>query len=115
MLSVAVVIFSATSNSSVLSATATSRLNRFQELQIVLIERAGSGALDVERAQDLIVQDEGHRQRAARTGRPQQVQRVVRRVFAKIALAGGRHEPGDAVPLRAGVQLARLGLGDHPT
>ena len=46
---------------------------QFQKLQVVFVERPRAGALDVERAQDLIVQDQGNRERAAGVGRADQM------------------------------------------
>ena len=83
------------------------------ELQVLLAEGAGPGALDVEGADDPVGEAQRHRQRAARPGGAGQVERVGGRVGAEVALAGGGDEAGDAVALGQGEQDAAGGLGRH--
>ena len=103
--------FSATSSSSVLSATATSRREDFEKLQVALGEGPRLGAFDVERADHFVVQDQRHGQRALGSSAPFQVERILGRVFAQIALAGRGDKAGHAVVLRLGVKIAVGGLG----
>ncbi len=81
-----------------------------EKLQVAFAEGPRLGAFDVERADHLVVQDQRHGQRALGSLAPFEIQRIVGRVFAQIALAGGGHETGDAVVLRLGKQVAAGGF-----
>src|SRR5205807_170095 len=72
------------------------------------------GAFDVESADDFILNDKRHRQRAPRPGGALEKKRVRRGIRTKIALAARRHKTGDAVPLRLGVENAAGGIRRHP-
>ncbi len=85
----------------------------FQKLQIALVKRPRLRALHVQRAGHAIMQHDGHGQRAAGAGRALEIQRILARVFAKVTLAGGRHETSDAVARLLGIQFALCRFGHH--
>ena len=84
-----------------------------QELQVALAEGPRLHALHVEGADHLVVQQQRHGQRALRPADAFQEERVFGRVFAKVALAGRRHETGHAVALGQGEEVAHRRLGVH--
>ena len=77
-----------------------------EELAVAVVEGVGLRALDVERADDRAVIDQGDGERAPRAGRTLDVERVLGRVGAEVALPGRRDETGHAVALLAGQELA---------
>ena len=106
MLSAAAPNFSAAKSSSVFRATATSRLKISRNCRSLSRKRPGLRALHVERAYHLVVQDQRHGKRTFRVADTLQIERIFGGVFAKIALARGRHKSGYAVVLRQGVKHA---------
>src|SRR5438309_1639739 len=84
-----------------------------EELQVRIGERVRLRALDIKRADRLVVQLERNRKGAFRALRAGEVKAVLRRVLAQITLARGRDEPGYAVVLDARLQLALSGFRLH--
>ena len=109
----AVVAFSATQQFQRVERHGHVAREDLEELHVAFAERPRLGAFDVERADDFVVQNQRHGQRALGPLTPFEVERVLGRVLAQVALAGGGHEAGDAVVLRVGEQVATGGLGNH--
>ncbi len=92
---------------------------RLGELHVVLVEGTDLRALDIERANDLVLVDQRHRQRAAHAAGALDVERVGGRVGTEVALADGGDVTGDPVTLEAGGQalpglFRRHALGQQP-
>ena len=86
-----------------------------EELAVAVVEVVRLGALDIERADDRAVIDQRDGERAARVLRPLDVERVLGRVGAEVALPGRRHEARHAVAFLPGQQLAIGREGDIPS
>ena len=78
----------------------------FGELHVQFGEAVGLRTFDVEGADHLVAQDQGHGQGTAGPLGPFEVERIDGRVGAQVALAGGGHEAGDAVALLPGEEHA---------
>ena len=84
-----------------------------QKLAVAIVEVVRMGTLDIERADDRAVIDQWHGQGAARVLGALDVERVLGRVGAEVALTGRGDKPRHAVPLLARHQLASGGQGRH--
>ena len=83
------------------------------EVEILFAEGARLGTFDVEGADDAVGETQRHGKRAARPGGTGEVERVGERVRGEVAIAGRRHEAGDAVAIGVGVEDAVGRLGGH--
>ena len=105
--------FSAASSSSVLSATATSRVKISRNCKSLSVNARGSGLSTLNVPMTSSCKTSGTVSELLAPLTAFQVQRVGGRVFAQVALAGGGDEAGHAVVLRLGEQVAVGGLGHH--
>ena len=112
-LAAAVLAFSATSSSSVLSAMATSRAKISRNCRSLSLNARGSGLSTLNVPITRSCSMRGTVKRAAGAGGAFEVERIFARVFAQVALAGGGDEAGDAVAGRLGAELAIGRLGGH--
>ena len=85
----------------------------FEKPQVGFGKSTGLGAFDVEGPDHLLVQHEGHCERAFCPFAALQIERIFGGVVAEIAAARGGHVAGHAVVFAACIQDACLGLGLH--
>ena len=86
-----------------------------QKLAVPIVEVVRLGTLDVERADDRAMIDEWHGQGAARVLSALDVERVLGRVGAEVALTGRGDKPRHAVPLLARNSSRVAARGDIPS
>src|SRR5579871_697054 len=85
-----------------------------RKLEIVFAEGVQLGTFHVERADDLILNEERDRQRAARPGRSFEEEGIGRRIRTEVAFSRCGHKTCDAIPFRLGVKDAAGSTRSHP-